>query len=120
MNLCYFNMHYFVRHFVIWQPECKKYLPDYKNLDELKKHYKRGGLGDVKIKRFLNDILQEILEPIRERRHYYENNLDYVYKMLEDGSKKARIKAQEVLKRVRNSMGIEYFDNKITVYNKED
>ena len=97
----------------------KKYLPEYKNLDELKEHYKKGGLGDVKIKRFLNDILQEILEPIREKRHYYENNLDYVYKVLEDGSKKARIKASEVLKRVRNSMGIEYFENKITNYNKE-
>ena len=98
----------------------EKYLPEYKNLDELKEHYRIGGLGDVKIKRFLNDILQEILEPIREKRHYYENNLDYVYKMLEVGSKKARIKASEVLKRVRNSMGIEYFDNKIDKYNKED
>lgn len=98
----------------------KKYLPEYKNLDELKEHYKRGGLGDVKIKRFLNDVLQEILEPIRERRHYYENNLDYVYEVLENGSKKARIKAKEVLKRVRNSMGIEYFENKITKYTKDN
>ena len=97
-----------------------KYLPEYKNLDELKAHYKSGGLGDVKIKKFLNDILQEILKPIREKRHYYENNLDYVYKVLEEGSKNARIKASEVIKRVRSSMGIDYFNNKITNYSKDN
>ena len=96
----------------------KKYLPEYKNLDELKEHYQRGGLGDVKIKNFLNSVLQEILEPIRERRHYYENNLDYVYEVLESGSKKARIKAREVLDRVRNNIGLEYFkeENRLKEY----
>ena len=89
----------------------QKYLPEYKNLEELKAHYRRGGLGDMKIKRFLNDILQEILAPIRERRHYYEQHIDYVYDMLEEGSKIARIKAVEVLKRVRKAIGIEYFED---------
>ena len=65
----------------------------------------------MKIKRFLNDILQEILAPIRERRHYYEQHIDYVYDMLEEGSKIARIKAAEVLKRVRKAIGIEYFED---------
>ena len=102
----------------------KKYCPEYKTLDEMKSHYMRGGLGDVKIKRFLNDVLQDILGPIRERRHYYEQHIDYVYDMLEDGSKKARLKAAEVLKRVRTSMGLEYFSDdelKHSVYcNVED
>ena len=88
----------------------EKYLPAYKNLDELKAHYEKGGLGDVLIKRFLNNVLQETLEPIRERRKYYEQNLDYVYDMLENGSKKAREKAKEVLKRVRKAIGVEYFE----------
>lgn len=87
------------------------YLPDYKNLDELKAHYQRGGLGDVKIKRFLNCVLQETLAPIRERRKYYEQHVDYVYNMLEEGSKVARSKAQEVLKRVRKAIGLEYFED---------
>jgi len=88
-----------------------KYLPEYKNLEELKAHYRRGGLGDVKIKRFLNEVLQETLKPIRERRHYYEQRINKVYDMLEEGSKKARKKAQEVLKRVRKAIGIEYFED---------
>ena len=89
----------------------KKYLPEYENLDELKTHYRRGGLGDVKVKKFLNDVLQETLAPIRERRHYYEQHIDYVYDMLEEGSKVARQKAAEVLKRVRRSIGVEYFED---------
>ena len=89
----------------------KKYLPEYKNLDELKDHYRRGGLGDVKIKRFLNNVIQETLTPIRERRHYYEQHIDYVYDILEEGSKVARQKAAEVLKRVRRAIGVEYFED---------
>ena len=89
----------------------KKYLPEYENLDELKTHYRRGGLGDVKVKKFLNDVLQETLAPIRERRHYYEQHIDYVYDMLEEGSKVARQKAAEVLKRVRRAIGVEYFED---------
>ena len=80
------------------------------SMDELKAHYEKGGLGDVLIKRFLNNVLQETLEPIRERRKYYEQNLDFVYDMLENGSKKAREKAKEVLKRVRKAIGVEYFE----------
>lgn len=101
----------------------KKYLPEYKNLDELKDHYRKGGLGDVKIKNFLNDIIQEILKPIREKRHYYEQHIDYVYDMLEEGSKAARQKASEVLKRVRRAIGVEYFEDielRHSVYTNED
>ena len=90
----------------------KKYLPEYKNLDELKAHYKKGGLGDVKIKKFLYEVLEEELTPIREKRKYYEEHLDEVYEMLEEGSKKARKKASEVLKRVRRAIGVEYFENR--------
>ena len=89
----------------------KKYLPEYSNLDELKDHYRKGGLGDVKIKKFLINVLEELLEPIREKRHYYEEHIDYVYDMLASGSKKARIKASEVLKRVRKAIGVEYFED---------
>lgn len=101
----------------------EKYLPEYKNLEELKEHYRRGGLGDVKIKKFLNNVIQDTLAPIRERRHYYEQHIDYVYDMLEDGSKVARKKAQEVLKRVRRAIGIEYFEDielKHSVYQNID
>lgn len=87
----------------------KKYLPEYNNLEELKTHYEKGGLGDVKIKKFLANVINETLTPIREKRKYYEQNLDYVYKILEEGSKQARKKSEEVLKRVRNSIGVEYF-----------
>jgi Tryptophanyl-tRNA synthetase len=76
-----------------------KYLPEYKNLDELKSHYQKGGLGDMTIKRFLNDILQEELRPIREKRMKLSNNIEYVYDILDKGSKKAQDKANETLKK---------------------
>lgn len=88
-----------------------KYLPEYKNLDELKAHYEKGGLGDMKIKKFLNDILQEELRPIREKREKLEKNPEYVYSVLKEGTKKARIKASETLKEVKEAMKINYFDN---------
>lgn len=87
----------------------KKYLPDYNNLEELKSHYEKGGLGDVKIKRFLANVLNDTLNPIREKRAYYEEHIDYVYRMLEEGSKKAREKSEEVLNRVRKAIGVDYF-----------
>lgn len=87
-----------------------KYLSEYKNLDELKEHYRRGGLGDVKVKKFLYDVIEDTLMPIREKRAYYENHLDEVYKMLEDGSKKARKVASETLNKVREAIGINYFN----------
>lgn len=89
----------------------KKYLPEYNNLDELKDHYRRGGLGDVKIKRFLNDILQEELKPIRERRREYEKNIPLVYGILKKGSDKAQTKAHKKILDVKKAMGINYFDD---------
>ncbi len=89
----------------------QKYLPEYKNLDELKNHYKKGGLGDVTIKRFLSSILCDLITPIREKKLELINNLDYVLKVLEEGTKKANIKANETLKKVKNHMQIDYFEN---------
>ena len=88
-----------------------KYLPEYKNLDELKAHYQRGGLGDVKIKLFLNDILQEELKPIRERREELAKNPEYVYGVLREGTRKARMAAKETLDEVKRHMMIDYFDS---------
>ncbi len=90
----------------------EKYLPDYASLDELKAHYRRGGLGDVKVKKFLIAVLNEILEPIRERRHYFEQRIEEVYRMLEEGSAVARATAAETLNDVRNAMRINYFADK--------
>jgi tryptophanyl-tRNA synthetase len=87
------------------------FLPQYKNLDEMTAHYTRGGLGDGTVKKFLNEVLQSELGPIRERRKQYEQNIDYVYDMLEQGSIKARAVAAETLKRVRRAMGLEYFED---------
>lgn len=86
-----------------------KYLPEFKNLEDLKTHYEQGGVGDVKIKKFLANVLNDVLTPIRERRAIYENNIEAVYKMLEEGSKKARAKSEEALTRVRKAIGVEYF-----------
>jgi len=88
-----------------------KYLPEYNNLEELKDHYKKGGLGDVKIKKFLFNVIEELLTPIRERRRMYESRIDEVYKILENGSKKAIDKANETLKEVKDAMRINYFDD---------
>ncbi len=88
----------------------KKYLPEYNNLNELKAHYEKGGLGDVKVKKFLYNVIEDILNPIREKRNYYEENTDLVYKILEEGSSKALAKANETLKKVKKSMLIDYFD----------
>lgn len=85
-----------------------KYLPEYKNLDELKVHYQKGGLGDVKIKLFLNEILQEILKPIRERRKELEKNIDAIYEMLFENSKKASQVARKTLSEMKDAMGINY------------
>ncbi len=89
----------------------KKYLPEYKNLDELKDHYKRGGLGDVKIKLFLNNVLQELLKPIREKREILAKNPEKIYKILFNGSDKANRKANETLLKNKNAMGINYRKN---------
>lgn len=95
-----------------------KYLPEYKNLDELKAHYTRGGLGDVKVKRFLNNVLEEILQPIRQRRTEFEKDIPSVYKMLEEGSKIAKTKAEKTLAEMKNAMKINYFDDKELIANQ--
>lgn len=88
-----------------------KYLPEYNNLEEVKAHYRRGGLGDVKVKKFLNAILQEELEPIRERRKQFEQDIPGVYQMLKRGSEIARETAAATLEDVRKTMRINYFDD---------
>ena len=88
-----------------------EFLPDYQNLDELKEHYQRGGLGDVKVKKFLNKVLEAELGPIRERRKMWEQRLPEVYEILKAGSQKAKDKASQTLNEVRHSMRIDYFDN---------
>ena len=89
----------------------EEFLPDYNNLDELKEHYKTGGLGDVKVKKFLNNVIQAELEPIRERRKSWEKRLPDVYDILKKGSEKAEKKAAATLNDVRKAMQIDYFDN---------
>ncbi|MGN1201613.1 MAG: tryptophan--tRNA ligase [Candidatus Caccovivens sp.] len=86
----------------------EKYLPEYKDLDELKAHYRKGGLGDVKIKLFLNNILQELLEPIRTRRKELEKDIDGIYRMLFENAKSAREVASATLSRMKKAMGIDY------------
>ena len=89
----------------------EEFLPDYKSLDELKDHYRRGGLGDVKIKKFLNNVMQEELRPIRERRKSWEARLPEVYELLKAGSEKAERKAAKTLKEVKHAMRIDYFED---------
>ena len=89
----------------------QRYLPDYASLDELKAHYRRGGLGDVKVKKFLNSVLQQMLEPIRQRRKEYERDIEGVYDMLRRGCEVARTEAAETLAMVKRSMKIDYFDD---------
>lgn len=95
-----------------------EFLPDYKNLGELKDHYRRGGLGDVKIKKFLNNILQKELSPIREKRKHYEQNIPEIFDMLLKGSEDAREVGAETLKKVKSAMGINYFED-VELINKQ-
>ena len=88
-----------------------EFLPEYQNLDELKAHYSRGGLGDVKVKKFLNNVLQAELAPIRERRKMWESRIEDVYDLLRVGSEKARETAASTLHDVRHAMKIDYFDD---------
>ena len=89
----------------------ERYLPDYPNLSELKAHYQRGGLGDMKVKKFLNAIMQEELEPIRNRRKEFEKDIPAIYHMLQEGCLKARETAAATLDEVRKAMKINYFDD---------
>ena len=88
-----------------------EFLPDYANLQELKDHYTRGGLGDMKVKRFLNNVLQAELEPIRNRRKEYQKDIPYVYEILKKGSEKAEAVAEKTLQEVKASMKINYFND---------
>ena len=92
------------------QPEhFAEFLPDYQNLDELKAHYQRGGLGDVKVKKFLNNVMQSLLSPMRERRAQWEDRLPEVYEILKKGSEIVAETVQGTLDRVRHAMKIDYF-----------
>lgn len=88
-----------------------EFLPEYQNLDELKAHYQRGGLGDVKVKKFLNNVIQKELAPIRERRKLWEQKTSEVYEILRQGSFEAKEVATQTLHNVRNAMKINYFEN---------
>lgn len=89
----------------------EKYLPDYKNLDELKAHYQKGGLGDVKCKKFLIKVLEEELEPIRKRRAEYEKDIEGVFEILRKGTADARTQGAKKLNEVKKAMGIDYFND---------
>ena len=93
------------------EEDFKEFLPDYNNLDELKDHYRRGGLGDVKVKKFLNNVMQAQLEPIRNKRHEYEKDIPGVYEILRKGTEAAYEVAQQTLNEVKASMKINYFDD---------
>ncbi len=88
----------------------EKYLPEYKNLEELKAHYKRGGLGDMKIKKFLNSILQDFIAPIRQRRKELEKDTNAIFEILRKGTEKARKVAHKNLIKLKTNMGINYFN----------
>ena len=92
-----------------------RYLPDYANLDELKAHYRRGGLGDVKVKKFLSAVMQEELEPIRQRRKEFEKDIPAVYDMLRQGCEVAREAAAQTLSEVRRAMKINYFEDEALI-----
>lgn len=91
-------------------PELIKKYSEFNNLDEIKNKYREGGLGDIKIKKLLYNILEEILEPIRVKRKYYEDNMDLVKKIIKDGTNEAIKDANNTLKEVKNAIGIDYFE----------
>ena len=93
------------------QEHFERYLPEYANLDELKAHYQRGGLGDIKVKKFLENIMQETLEPIRNRRKELEKDIPAIYEVLRKGSEAAREVAAQTLSEVKSAMRINYFED---------
>lgn len=98
----------------------ERYLPDYANLEELKAHYQRGGLGDVKVKKFLNNVLQETLEPIRTRRKELQKDIPYIYEVLKKGSQEAERAAAQTLQEVRAAMKIDYFSDDLLIQQQSD
>ena len=97
-----------------------EFWPDYQNLDELKEHYQRGGLGDMKCKKFLNQVLNRILEPMRERRHEFEQDIPEIYNILRKGTEQAREVAVQTMSEVRHAMRIDYFDDKELIQQQSD
>ncbi|MCR5627901.1 MAG: tryptophan--tRNA ligase [Lachnospiraceae bacterium] len=92
-----------------------EYCPDYKNLDEMKEHYKRGGLGDVKVKKFLLNVMLETINPIRNKRREFEKDIPYVYEVLKKGTEKARETAAKTLSEVKAAMKIDYFEDQALI-----
>ncbi|MCR4774022.1 MAG: tryptophan--tRNA ligase [Prevotella sp.] len=92
-----------------------KFLPDYQNLDEMKEHYRRGGLGDMKCKKFLNSVINEMLEPIRERRSEFEKDIPEIFNILRKGTDSAREVAANTMSEVRHAMRIDYFDDQALI-----
>ncbi|MCD8123685.1 MAG: tryptophan--tRNA ligase [Lachnospiraceae bacterium] len=92
-----------------------RYLPEYSCLQEMKEHYMRGGLGDVKVKKFLNNVLQEELDPIRQRRKEFEKDIPGVYEILREGTEKAERVAAATLRDVKHAMKIDYFDDQALI-----
>ena len=88
-----------------------EFWPEYKNLQEVKEHYQRGGLGDMKCKKFLNSVLNKMLEPMRKRRHELEQDIPEIYNILKKGTEQARLTAQETMEEVRHAMKIDYFND---------
>lgn len=97
-----------------------RYLPEYQNLEELKDHYKRGGLGDVKVKKFLNKVLEEELAPIRERRKELEKDIPAIYDILKEGTKAAKEAAAQTLSEVKAAMKINYFDDQALILEQSE
>lgn len=98
----------------------ERYLPEYANLDELKAHYQRGGLGDVKVKKFLNNVMQEELEPIRNRRKELQKQIPDIYEILKKGSEVARKEAAKTMSEVKAAMKINYFDDAALIAGQAD
>lgn len=92
-----------------------RYCPDYQNLQEMEDHYARGGLGDVKVKKFLNNVIQEELEPIRKRRKEFEKDIPEIYRILKEGSEAAEAEAARTLSEVKNAMKINYFEDQALI-----
>ena len=98
----------------------QNYWPEYQSLDELKDHYRRGGLGDMKCKKFLNQILNEFLEPMRQRRHAFEQDIPEIYNILRKGTEKARETAAQTIDEVRQAMRINYFDDEALIQSQAE
>ena len=98
----------------------ERYLPEYANLDELKAHYQRGGLGDVKVKKFLNNVMQEELDPIRNRRKELQKQIPDIYEILKKGSEVAREEAAKTMSEVKAAMKINYFDDAALIAGQAD